>query len=303
MDAEYNKQTRTAPNSTVAVEEPGPDLICVYYRGQRSDLEFTAFSIWEQEVLVRHLRDRVAQQYGLGARPTLLYKGAEMSDDGRPIQAYGCKHKSKILVNVTAEHKRHDRAGLQVDDGDHTPSAREGKPDCQAGRAYLSYATYGPHFRPLHALPRPLTRSQSSITTSATPLRSSLPRTRLSSPRPIIDPSRRPQYDAVAGAQVPVETVTTPFERIRALERDFRTRLRPRMEGFLHSPPDDEDTRAKGCLRFSEEVYNTVFEVGDRIAATGSDQGEMVRSTRRQLYEQAHAVLRQLDRVGVRSSK
>lgn len=76
---------------------------------------------------------------------------------------------------------------------------------------------------------------------------------------------------------------------------EFHTEYAPLLHRFIRHPPADKDERAKEYRRLNEIVYKKVFEQGDAIEPEGSDKEE-IRATRKQLYNEAQSVLKELDR-------
>ena len=76
---------------------------------------------------------------------------------------------------------------------------------------------------------------------------------------------------------------------------EFSNEWAPLIRKFIRSPPSDRDERTKEYRRLNEIAYKRVFEPGDAIEPEGPDKDEIKR-TRKQLYNEAQEVLRELDR-------
>lgn len=76
---------------------------------------------------------------------------------------------------------------------------------------------------------------------------------------------------------------------------EFHTEWAPLLHRFIRNPPPDKDDRNKEYRRLNEIVYKKVFEQGDAIEPEGPDKEE-IRATRKQLYNEAQSVLKELDK-------
>ena len=79
-----------------------PDIILVKHKGSMYNSKFPAFSIAEGSLLVGHLRQQVARDFGVedASRVTLLYKGKSLKTDSRTCHEEGLKMRSEILCVV-----------------------------------------------------------------------------------------------------------------------------------------------------------------------------------------------------------
>lgn len=79
-----------------------PDIILVKHKGSIYNSKFPAFSIGDGSLLVGHLRQQVARDFGVedSSRVTLVHKGKSLKVDSRPCCEEGLKMRSEILCVV-----------------------------------------------------------------------------------------------------------------------------------------------------------------------------------------------------------
>lgn len=87
-------------------DDEAPDIIHVTYRGDSWPIEFPPYSIAEEKVTVKHVRDRVAERIGMHdqvGRVRLVYKDKDLRRNDMPLRKYGCKQNSEIAAIVSTE--------------------------------------------------------------------------------------------------------------------------------------------------------------------------------------------------------
>jgi hypothetical protein len=81
---------------------PEDDVLLVKYMGVTHPTTFPAYSIGDGTLTVKDLRKRTARILNIldDTRLRLLYKGAELKDDGRACRDYGLKSESELLCII-----------------------------------------------------------------------------------------------------------------------------------------------------------------------------------------------------------
>lgn len=338
-------------------DDEAPDIIHISYRGDSWPIEFPPYSIAEEKVTVKHVRDRVAERIGMGdqvGRVRLVYKDKDLRRNHMPLRKYGCKQNSEIAAIVSTESRdysmRHHNSGSDSDSG---PAHRRGGDDDRRRRSNSIYRRreedlpYHPngYLHPLdtsaHSSPRaqspnrphatrrdsptgtsrpsldrhhspnrptaqrrdsPTGVSRSNIQRQQSPIRPSFERQhsphRPSPQRahsPVLTSARTSTPSVQPSIQPPKADPNSQLGKIQAMRYQFHTEYAPLLNKFIRNPPPDKDDRDKEYRRLNEVVYKMVFEKGDAIEPEGADKEE-IRSTRKQLYRDAQAVLKDLDK-------
>lgn len=312
VDEQHNVLSSPAhmPAPPVFEDDDAPDVIHLRFRGDSFKFEFPPFSIAEEKVQVHHVRDRVAQRLGLDGqegRIKLLYKDRDLRRNDEPLRKYGCKQNSEITVILTQEVRDYSgRRGRSGSESDSYASStrRSHEEDRRTERAYstvrpreterkfstreedprANYVSSNGYLQP-HSTPPSATTPprQHSPIRPQDPARRSSP-TVTSAPRPAPPPEPKPTADP-----------STPLGKIQTISYEFHTQWLPLIQKFVRVPPADQDDRDKEFRRLNDILDKKVFGVGDMVEAEGSDRDEIKR-TRKQLYEEVHAISKELEK-------
>lgn len=341
VDDQHNVLTPAQARDQPAVfdDDDAPDVVHVTFRGDSWPINFPPYSIAEEKVTVKHVRDRVAERLSLRGqtgRIRLIYKDRDMRRNDMPLRKYGCKQNSEIAVIVTTEsrdyeHRRHN-SGSDSESAPHRRSVDESRPrrsDSVYRRrddeppyppnGYLHPLDTSSHNSPRQQSPnRPhMTRRESpssrpSLDRQHSPIRPHGQRrdSPSNNPRPNIHRQQsphRPSPQRTQSPSIPSTRTTAPavqppradpsttLGKIQTMRYQFHTEWAPLLHKFIRHPPSEKDDRDKEYRRLNEIVYKKVFEQGDAIEPEGSEKEE-IRATRKQLYNEAQSVLKELDK-------
>jgi len=330
IDEDYTllspSSNRRAQAPPLLEDENEPDRIHITYRGDTWKLDFPPFSIAEEKVPVRFVRERVATSLGVDpGRVRLIYKDRELKRDETPLRQYGCKQNSEIAVVVQSDPREYESRRNQHSgsDSDSIVSANRTKKEddrnlTRSGSSYRRrdgdgrHATSNGYLHPSHhstptsgntppRQPSPARMTGTSPATSVPqrqPSPTTAPTARRPSPRPSPTSSPRTGTPAI----VPPADQSTPLGKIQGLRYEFHTEWIPKLEAFIRSPPTDRESRDKEYRRLNEIVYRRVFDAGDAIEPEGPDKDEM-RTLRKTLYAEAHDITKDLDKFKPRDGK
>ncbi|KAK5951778.1 hypothetical protein OHC33_007070 [Knufia fluminis] len=301
VDEQHNvlspRDLQQAPS--VFEDEDAPDVVHIKFRGDTWKTDFPPFSIAEEKVQVRHVRDRVARRLGLEGqegRIKLLYKERELKRNDAPLRKYGCKQNSEINVVVTTESRdyngRRERSGSDTDS--HVSNAYK---SADEGRRNRSYSTNRRREEDQTLAYPPSNGYLHPSSKTNTPPRQPSPHRPTQQPRQgsstvTTAPPSQPTTPAV---QPPRADPSTDLGKVQAMRYEFHTEWAPVIQRFIRSPPADKDERIKEYRRLSEIAYKKVFEPGDAIEPEGPEKDE-IKKTRKQLYNEAQEILKELDR-------
>lgn len=314
-------------------DDEAPDVVHVTFRGDSWPIHFPPYSIAEEKVLVKHVRDRVAERLGLSGqagRIRLIYKDRDMRRDGVPLRKYGCKQNSEISVIVSTESRDYSiRRNNSGSDSESGPPPRRSVDEDPRRRSNSIYrrrddeALYPPngYLHPLDSSPANSSRQQSPNGRHMPRRESPTPKSRAplehqqspirpsfeSQPSPIRpspprqqSPSTTSTRTTAPAVQLPRADPSTTLGKIQAMRYEFHTEWAPLLQKFIRNPPADKDDRDKEYRRLNEIVYKKVFEQGDLLEPDGPDKEE-IRATRKQLYNEAQVILKDLDKFKPRT--
>lgn len=307
IDDDHNvlspSHSRQAP---VFDDESDPDRIHIKYRGESWMSDFPPFSIAEEKVLVRHVRDRVASRLDLEGhegRIKLMYKETELKSNERPLRQYGCKQNSEIAVIVLQEPRNWDR---KQHSGSENESVGSGRRSVEEVRPKRSGSTYRRREPEPHSATERLNGRLHPQSAHNTPPHGNTPPRQPSPVRPAQRSARQASPDPTPRAQTvprPTADPSTMLGKIQAIRYEFYSEWDPKIEDFMRSPPQDSDERVKEYRRLSEIVYKRVFDAGDAIEPGDGPDKEEIRSTRKKLFNDVHVILKDLDRFKPKDGK
>lgn len=264
-------------------DEEAPDTLHLHIRGETYTYEFAPFSIAEEKATVRDLREKVAREYKVDPGCVkLMYKDHELKRNDAPLKKYGCKQNSEISVILMQESRNYNRRDASDSE------SYAAKDDNRRPRSYSTN-------RPRDAREPGQIRTTYTATNGylgATPTTSS---PRVSSPART---TRAPSPTTTArpkAIQKPTADPSTNLGKIQAIAYEYHTQWEPMIAEFIRNPPQDKDERTKEYRKLGEIAYKKVFDAGDAIELDGP-QKEDIRATRKQLYAEVHADLKDLDR-------
>lgn len=134
-------QNRDQP--AVFDDDDAPDVVHVSFRGDSWPIHFPPYSIAEEKVTVKHVRDRVAERLNLRGqtgRVRLIYKDRDMRRNDAPLRKYGCKQNSEISVIVSVESRDYDLR--RYNSGSDSESAPPSRRSVDEGRVRRSDSVY-----------------------------------------------------------------------------------------------------------------------------------------------------------------
>ena len=315
VDEQHNILGGGSQHAEVFDEEDAPDVVHIYFLGQSWSIQFPPFSIAEEKVLVRHVRDRVAPRLGLEGqegRVKLLYKDRELKYNDAPLRHYGLKQNSEISVIKVSEPKDYNRRYHPNSDSDSVASNKRSAEDLRPNRSNSTYrkrdpqddlrSGYAPangHLHPSHNTPPVVQtppRQPSPIrTTSVRQPRQPSPTNQR--------PPRQPSPVTAPAVQPPrAADPTTALGKLQTMRYEWHDQWQPMIVAFLRAPPSDRDDRDKEYRRLKEIAHQKVYGPGDSIEAEGPDRQE-IKDTRKKLYAEVQDVLNDLDRFKPRGDK
>lgn len=97
-------------------DDEAPDVVHITYRGDSWPIEFPPYSIAEEKVTVKHVRDMVAEHLKMHdqvGRVRLVYKDKELRRNDVPLRKYGCKQNSEIAAILSTESRDYNLSTLR----------------------------------------------------------------------------------------------------------------------------------------------------------------------------------------------
>jgi hypothetical protein len=289
---------RSRPRSVTP--PPEDDVLIIKNKGVTYPAHFEAYSIYDEQVLVRDVQDKIGEMMELSPEATrdvkLLYKGSNMSDPELPVKAYGVKNNSEILavVREAPRHRRRERdpredvgaisSGSSEDvivatDGEINPlrhqksrkfkrrPSRHGHRDSMASVLSLpNFATDRRDARDERRDERWEDRTEEWSPPQVQPL----------VPSPIAKP-------AVPGGAI---------DKLDGILNSFETDLVPLCNEYLADPPNDAKKIKDEHTKLSETIFQQVLLKLDEVDTGGSDDA---RTRRKQLVKHTQQVLKMLD--------
>lgn len=293
-------------------EDDAPDTIHIRFRGDQWPIDFPPYSIAEEKVLVKHVRDRVALRLGLDGeedRIKLMYKDKELKWNSEALRKYGCKQNSEIMAILQQEPVNHNRKTDRGKDSESEAYVSSARPSKEEGRrrSNSTYRRRDPVDDPRSGYPS----ANGHLHPHDTPPMGNTPPRQ---PSPIRPTNQRPQRQSSPVSSAPPARPTAPavqppqadpstdLGKIQQLRYEFHSQWVPLIENFLRSPPSDRDERDKEYRRLNEIAYKKVFEPGDLMQPEGADKVE-TKATRKKLYNEATGILKDLDKYKPREGK
>lgn len=305
VDEDRNVLSPNSRNNAVFEEDDNePDRIHIKYRGETWTSDFPPFSIAEEKVLVRHVRELVALRLGYEGhegRIKLVYKDKELKHNDTPLRKYGCKQNSEIAVILLQEPKNWDRKQQSDSDNASIGSGRRSVEEVRPRRHNSTHRRRDPEPRPNHTERTTYNGRLHPESAHNTPPNANTPPRQPSPARPAQRNARQPSPEP-SRVQRPTADPSTMLAKIQTIQYEFYSEWFPKIQEFMRSPPKDSDERGKEYRKLSEIVYKRVFEQGDLIEPEGADKEE-IRATRKKLFADVHVILKDLDRFKPKDSK
>lgn len=254
-DSLLNRQ-RDHPDENESHEnKPNPDLISLWYRGDKYSLHFPAYAIEDGVLTVGALRLEAAKRVGapFPYLVKLIHKGIMLRDNNQTCKKIGIKQNSGVICIVSET-----KSGTLSDSSDNADDERahaSNPPQPQYKIKVNKKDKQARHSSPLRA-------------ETETP----------SSPAPPPPPN--------------LKRLHTAMEQLTALAGWFERDLIPLCDEYIAHPPADTKKRDLEYRRLSETILAQVMLKVDGIDPDGD---HTVRSARRVLVRQAQDVLNRLD--------
>jgi hypothetical protein len=285
-------------------DESAPDILILKHLGVTYPLHFDPYAI-DDGLTIGQVRQRAAEQTGASnpKRIKMLYKGRPLREDSRPCKDEGLKQQSQIMCVVSevlpdestsdlssAEDNRTNVSSLSShpDDDPHRPrrkmkgrkNRRRNHPNLPAFEdsasstdLRLTSQSDPDVFAPPADHPPLTLHDQNALN----PPMEHRPSSSGRSPAPSLGPDLR-RY-------------LTPYEKVEALARYFRSSLLPMCTAYISNPPEDARARAFEHSKLSETILSQVIMKADMI------EGGDARNARRALIKEAQETLTRLDRA------
>ncbi|ORY70950.1 BAG domain-containing protein [Pseudomassariella vexata] len=252
------------PPADVDIED---DILLIKSKGVTYPNNFPPYSIGEGRLLVQDVRDRVGLVMGISERRSrrvkMLYKGRHLKDSDAPINGYGVKNNSEILIVIPEGKLSDDDSSESVEDvvtdpnGDQTKSKKKRNKRKKKDRS-----------------PRDSAANLDVPGSGAEGRRSSAEDSR--------HPSRVPSPAAQSG----------PIGQLQTIGSHFRTKFVPLCDEFSANPPKDRKKCEDEHRKLSETIMQQILLKLDEVETGGDPE---IRAKRKELVSQVQDVLKGID--------
>lgn len=295
------------PRPRSVTPPPEDDVLIIKNKGITYPAHFEAYTIYDGEVLVRHVQDKIGEMMELSPEATrdvkLLYKGSNMSDPELPVKSYGVKNNSEILAVVREwpRHRRRDRDVRDVREDASVISSGSSEDVVVAadGEANPLRRKRSRKFKRRHSRHghRDNLVSNPSLPNHIADHKDEReePQDRMDDSREDMSSTSRPQISPLPPLPTTAPMVPGgPMNKLSNILSSFETELVPRCNEFMANPPSDPKKLTDEHTKLTETIFQRVLLKLDEVETGGNDDA---RTRRRQIVKHTQNVLKMLDDI------